>query len=120
MITHLHNIVLYCKDPTASRAWYERVGFTGLRGFLGMHWVGLGDLEIMLHPSEQGPAGACPQLYAAVDDIDAFLKHLLDQGLQPVHHQAPGPLMAPVTTPWGSREVELFAPDGHRWGFLQD
>lgn len=120
MLTHLHNIVLYCTDSAASRAWYERVGFTYLRGFHGMHWVGLGDLEIMLHPSDQGPAGAVPQLYGAVPDIDAFMAHVLRQGLVPVHHQARGPLTAPVTTPWGSRELELVDPDGHRWGFVQD
>ena len=120
MLTHLNNVVLYCTDTEASRTWYEQVGFTYLRGFHGMHWVGLGDLEIMLHPSAEGPAGAVPQLYGAVDDLDAFFQHLVSRGLTPVHHQVEGPLRAPVTTPWGSREVELHDPDGHRWGFVQD
>lgn len=115
-----HHAVLFCRDTEVSRGWYERAGFAWLRGHEGMHWFRLGGGELMLHPSEAGPTGPVPELYVAVDDIDARFAQLRAAGITPVHHQAGGPIDAPHTTPWGSRELEAYDPDGHRWGFVHE
>lgn len=119
MLRGITHVVLYCRDTEAALRWYETVGFRRVRGYDGMYWLAVGDVEVMLHPSDEGPSGAVPELYVSVDDVDALLGTLRDRGLQPVHHQADGPLTEPVTTPWGARELELYDPDGHRWGFVQ-
>lgn len=54
VIGGMHRIVLFCKDPDASKAWYERVGFQYVHGHGGMHWFRWGGGEIMLHPAH-GP-----------------------------------------------------------------
>ena len=77
----IHHIVLYCTAPDASRAWYESAGFHYLRGYGGMHWVALGEVELMLHPHPEGPGPGAPQLYAAVPSLDAHFAHCRDQGL---------------------------------------
>lgn len=115
----LHSVVLFCTDVPASEAWYRKAGFAYLRGFHGMAWFAAGDTEIMLHPSEAGPAGHAPELHVAVQDVDAAFAAAVSAGLTPMDHQNPGPMTAPVTRPWGTREFELEDPDGHRWGFVQ-
>jgi catechol 2,3-dioxygenase-like lactoylglutathione lyase family enzyme len=115
----LHHVVLFCRDTDASAAWYERAGFERLRAYEGMVWFRLGEAELMLHPSDTAPSGEVPELYVAVADVDVVYAHARQVGLGPVHHQAPEGIDGPFTTPWGSREFELYDPDGHRWGFVQ-
>lgn len=120
LITGLHHVVLFCRDTEASRGWYERAGFTYLRGYEGMHWFALGDAEVMLHPGGQGTSPGAPVLHAAVSDVRAAFDHVREQGLSPVDHQASGePLAGPVTRPWGDEEFELQDPDGQWWAFTQ-
>ena len=120
MLRDFDHVVLFCADTERSRQWYEKVGFSYLRGYEGMHWFGLGGVQIMLHPAEAAPSGHRCELYARVDDIDAFFAHLKEQGLSPRDHQQPGIVLeAPVERPWGTREIELLDPDGHEWGFVQ-
>ena len=114
-----HSIVLFCRDTEACRAFYEAVGFRWLRGFEGMHWFALGAAEVMLHPSDTDPGPGAPQLYASAPDVDALFARCRDAGLGPHHHQVDGALVAPHTTPWGTREFDLLDPAGHRWGFVQ-
>lgn len=118
MLTGVHHIVLFCVDTEASRQWYEKAGFNYSHGYDGMHWFELGSTKLMLHPGGKGASESAPKLHAAVADVDALLGRVLDAGLQPFDHQAPGePLTAPVERPWGDREFELTDPDGHDWGF---
>lgn len=118
MLLGLDHVVLFCPDTGAARAWYEAVGFTYEYGYEGMHFLRLGGLRVMLHPAEVGPKGSVPELYATTRDLDALFHRVREKGLAPVHHQVEGPLSAPHTTPWGSREFELYDPAGHRWGFV--
>ncbi|MEM7246571.1 MAG: VOC family protein [Acidobacteriota bacterium] len=121
MISALDHVVLFCKDAEAARRWYEQVGFTYLRGHEGMHWLGLGGIELMLHPADQGPSGQPPMLHARVNDLDALLARCREAGLKPGSHQQPGvELTEPMTMPWGARQFELVDPDGHPWGFLEN
>jgi catechol 2,3-dioxygenase-like lactoylglutathione lyase family enzyme len=119
MLHAIEQIVLYCTDTQRSRDWYGQVGFPYAHGHADLHWFRLGPMRIMLHPSEDGPRGAVPQLYLTTDDVDGLLRELVAKGFEPVHHQAEGVLSEPVTTPWNTREFELYDPDGHRWGFVQ-
>lgn len=115
----LNEIVLYCTDPAASRRWYERLGLPYLRGYADMHWLGAGPVTIMLHPHGERPAGATPQLYLRVDDLDTTFDDLVERGFEPWSHQHEGPLKEPATMSYGAREFELTDPDGHVWGFRE-
>jgi catechol 2,3-dioxygenase-like lactoylglutathione lyase family enzyme len=121
VIQGFHHLVLFCRDTEASKRWYESVGFEYLRGYHGMHWFRLGDGEVMLHPAENGSGGrGTVALHAAVTDVDALYRHVVECGLEPLDHQSDGtPLAGPVTRPWGDREFELCDPDGHNWAFTQ-
>lgn len=119
MIQRLSHLVLFCRDTAASLSWYQAAGFSLAYGHQDMYFLHFGSAQIMLHPSEQGPAGHAPEIYAAVADLDAHFAAVRTAGLVPDHHQVKGPLDAPHTTPWGSREFGLTDPDGHRWGFVQ-
>jgi uncharacterized glyoxalase superfamily protein PhnB len=111
-------IVLYCADTEASRAWYERAGFTYRHGHEDMHWLGAGDVQLMLHPCEGGPEGMSPMFYCTVGDVDAAFAQAVERGFEPTSHQRQGEILAaPITTPWGTREFELVDPDGQVWGF---
>src|SRR6476620_5284475 len=113
----LHHLVLYCRNTEASRDWYASVGFEYLRGYHGMHWFEFGAAEIMLHPAGVDTAAAKPiALHAAVSDVDALFRHIVELGLRPADHQGDGqPLTGPVTRAWGDREFELHDPDGYNW-----
>ena len=120
MIGGFHSLVLFCTDTDASKACYEAAGFTFLRGYEGMNWFSLGDGEVMLHPSDAGPAGHVPEAHAVVDELDRLFEHVRSQGLVPQDHQGDGTaLIAPVVRPWGARVFELVDPDGHRWAFIE-
>ena len=111
-------IVLFCKDVERALAWYRALGFSYLRGYDGMHWVGAGPVEIMLHPAERSSGGSGLCLHAVVDDVHAAFQQAVDAGHQPYDHQQPGAtLTGPVTRPWGAVEFELNDPEGHRWAF---
>ena len=119
-ISEFHHLVLYCTDPDASKVWYEALGFEYLRGYHGMHWFRLGEGEIMLHPSEQGPGAFAPVIHARVSDVEGLFHDVLEQGLKPFDHQQPGvELRQPVERPWGDIEFELKDPDNHVWAFTQ-
>jgi len=116
-----HTAVLFFRDTAAARAWYEAMGFKPLRDYEGMHWLALGEGELMLHPSEKpsGNSGLC--LHAGVQDVDAVFRRAVGAGYEPFDHQQPGEkLTGPVTRAWGSREFEILDPEGHRWAFTQD
>lgn len=111
MIMGLHHVVLFCRDTGASRQWYERAGFTYLRGYDRMHWFKLGDAEVMLHPGGKGTPPGAPVLHAVFDNAR-------ERGLSPVDHEAPDqPLVAPVTRPWGDTEFGVQDPEGQWWAF---
>ena len=119
-ISGLDHIVMYCTDTAASRTWYEAAGFAYLRGFDGMHWFAVGDAEIMLHPSPEGPAGRSQNITVAVPDIDAYFAEAVAKGLTPIHHEQPGvAISGPITQPWGDRLFEMCDPDGYVWGFVE-
>jgi catechol 2,3-dioxygenase-like lactoylglutathione lyase family enzyme len=120
MPERLSSVVLFCRDAEACRAWYVGLGFAYLRGYEGMHWVGLGDVEVMLHPAETSSGGSGLCLHAAVADVDAAFARAREMGLDPYDHQQRGEtLPGPVERPWGVREFELDDPEGHRWAFTQ-
>lgn len=119
MTLRFHHIVLYCRDTEVSRGWYERAGFPYARGYQGMHWFGLGDGEIMLHPGGSGESGNAPTVHVWSADLDAAFARVVEAGLEPFDHHSPGErLAAPVTRPWGDRVFELEDPDGHVWAFI--
>jgi catechol 2,3-dioxygenase-like lactoylglutathione lyase family enzyme len=126
MIKGLHHIVLFCRDPEASRAWYERAGFHYLHGYDGMHWLAFGDAQVMLHPLGEadtdaaGGGHARPVLHVAVDSADAAFAQVVSQGLTPIDHQRPGArIQGPVVREWGDREFELCDPDGQWWAYTE-
>lgn len=115
--------ILFFRDTEAAKGWYEAMGFRHLRGHEGMHWLALGEGEVMLHPAARssggGAEGLC--LHAGVDDVDAVFRRAVAAGLRPFDHQQPGAVLeSPVTRPWGAREFEVLDPEGHRWAFTQD
>jgi uncharacterized glyoxalase superfamily protein PhnB len=120
MLKGVHSIVLFFKDTEAAREWYERIGFTYVRGYEGMHWLKLGDTEIMLHPAEAVMECHSTEIHAAVADVEGFFRHVVRRRLVPYDHRQPGVrIEGPVTRPWGGREFELDDPEGHRWAFTQ-
>jgi catechol 2,3-dioxygenase-like lactoylglutathione lyase family enzyme len=120
MITGLQHAVLFCRDTDASRARYERAGFTYRRGYEGMHWLEMGDAEVMLRPGGEGEVRGRPVLHAAVSDAAAALARARANGLRPLDHQDPGrELTEPVRRPWGDVEFELQDPDGQWWAFTE-
>lgn len=120
MITGFHHIVLFCVDTERSKVWYERAGFPYKRGYGGMHWFGLGEGEVMLHPGGVEAAEGRPTIHVAVSDLDDLFERVKGAGLNPVDHQQPGAhIDEPVTRDWGDREFELQDPDGQWWAFTQ-
>jgi len=119
-ISRLHHLVLFCADTERSRAFYEMLGFTYLRGYDGMYWFALGDAELMLHPAQPGEKVGAPVIHFATPDVDALFARVVAAGLQPLDHQNLGePMQAPVVRPWGDREFELADPDGQWLAFTQ-
>lgn len=120
MIIGFDRVVLMCKDTDATRAWYEKAGFPYLRGFGGMHWLSLGDSEVMLHPAEGPVVASASSIHALVQDADIMFAKVRAAGLDPHDHQQPGVrLEGPVTREWGDREFDLTDPDGQRWAFTE-
>ena len=123
MIQGFHHVVLFCQDTDASKSWYERAGFSYLRGYHGMHWFSLGSGEIMLHPTNQPSihtrAEEITTLHVGVPDVQRSFDAVKANGLEPFHHDGPNPLVAPLERPWGDVEFELCDPDGHLWAFTQ-
>jgi catechol 2,3-dioxygenase-like lactoylglutathione lyase family enzyme len=121
MIKGLHYVVLFSNDTDVSRDWYGKLGFEYLRGFDGMHWFKLGAGELMIHPDDGKVVPQGQSLHAAVEDVDAYFRHVVAQGFRPVEYRVDGirELSGPVTRPWGDREFELADPDGHRWAFTE-
>ena len=115
-----HHLVVFCRDPAATRAFLVRAGYRHLRGYGGMEWVALGPGEIMLHPASEAPPRGGTIVHAAVPDVDAHFARAVDARLEPVDMQAGGArLEAPVTRPWGDREFDLVGPDGETWSFTE-
>ena len=120
MLEAMNYAVLFCKDTDACRAWYEKAGFVYRHGYEGMHWLGVGDDQVMLHPAEESSGGSGLCLHVAVGDVDAHFRHVVEQGLAPYDHQQPGKALdGPVVREWGAREFEMNDPEGHRWAFTQ-
>ena len=63
-----------------------------------MYFLGCAATQLMLHPSDTGPSGAIPMMYANVADLDLAFASAGEKGLHPHHHQVEGPLAAPHTT----------------------
>lgn len=120
MISGFHHVVIFCSDTDASRGWYERAGFTYLRGYEGMHWFALGDGEIMLHPGGRTGRDSKPNLHVTINDAAEHLRLLREAGIEAFDHQNPsGPISEPVERPWGDIEFEVYDPDGQIWVFTQ-
>ncbi|MFD1739561.1 VOC family protein [Bacillus salitolerans] len=119
MLESIHHIVLFCKETELSKEWYEKVGFTYVNGFDGMHWFKLGGTYIMLHPSDTTNPGMTA-IHAGVHNVEEMFQHVVSQGLEPLDHQQDSKRIdAPVERPWGDVEFELVDPDGHQWAFTQ-
>lgn len=119
MIKGLHHIVIFCKDTTISKEWYEKAGFTYKEGYEGMHWFMFGATELMLHPIGEANPGHT-EIHLAVESAQDAFDHIVSQGMEPTDHQQGGAKIdGPVTRPWGAVEFELTDPDGHRWAFTE-
>jgi uncharacterized glyoxalase superfamily protein PhnB len=121
MFKGINNVVIFCSNTEASKAWYEKAGFTTKRAYEGMFWLdaGRGD-EVMLHPTAEKPSGMRTVIHVAVADVRGLFKKVKANGLRPYDHQDPKKdISEPVTMPWGAIEFEMSDPDGTRWAFTQ-
>ena len=94
MFVGVHYYVLFHRDLNAGRAWYESLGFSRLHGGEHGEFFGLpGGGQLMIHPNADGaPAGAKPQLYVTVKDVDACVataERLGGKVLQPLSSRSP-------------------------------
>jgi hypothetical protein len=93
--------VIFCSNTEASKAWYEKAGFTTKRAYEGMFWLdaGRGD-EVMLHPTAEKPSGMRTVIHVAVADVRGLFKKVKANGLRPYDHQDPKKdISEPVTMP---------------------
>ena len=118
LIQELHQIIVFCRDQTASRDWYERAGFAFLRFEDGAYRFELGRGEIVLEPGTR-QAREAQTIRVVVRDVLEHFHTVQIRGLIPFHHDEPDPLEAPSIRPWGDVEFELRDPDGYIWAFVQ-
>lgn len=119
MFEGINHIVIFCKDTSVSKHWYERLGFDYLNGYEGMHWFMFNGQKLMIHPVEEANPGLTT-IHIGVKDVNNVFDHCFSQGLEPIDHQQPGEkINSPVRRPWGAIEFELIDPDGHKWAFTQ-
>jgi catechol 2,3-dioxygenase-like lactoylglutathione lyase family enzyme len=117
--------ILNVSDIKASFAWFQKLGWTKAWDwsdpptFAG---VRAGDCLIFLCQGAQGGRGRSPVketfgpggsetgdrgvwMSVWVDDVDAFHRHCLDQGIEIA--------FPPTDMPWKVREMHIRHPDGH-------
>lgn len=115
----LKYFVFYSKNTEKSKAWYEKVGFEYLRGFDGMYWFKVGEVEIMLHPVEDKKESGDAQYHIHVDDVHTFIQQVKEAGFQPVDSHHMTPINEPVVREWGT-DFALIDPDQYTWVFITE
>jgi catechol 2,3-dioxygenase-like lactoylglutathione lyase family enzyme len=119
MFEGIKHIVIFCKNTQKSKEWYHKLGFTYQRGYEGMHWFAINNMELMLHPVEDANPGYTT-VHLKVKDVAELFNYVITQGLEPLDHQQSGTKISkPVKRQWGDIEFELIDPDGHKWAFTQ-
>jgi catechol 2,3-dioxygenase-like lactoylglutathione lyase family enzyme len=118
LIQELHQIIVFCRDQNASRAWYELAGFEFMRFEDGSYRFELGRGEIVLEPGTR-QAREAQTIRVMVRDVLEHFHTVRSRRLEPFHHDEPDPLEAPSIRPWGDVEFELRDPDGYIWAFVQ-
>lgn len=114
----LKYIVLFNKDTNKSKEWYAKVGFEYVRGFDGMHWFRVGEVEVMLHPADEKDNSGDAQYHIAVEDVHSFFNKMKQAGLQPVDDHSMEIVTEPVKRDRGT-DFGLADPDGYLWVFTQ-
>lgn len=115
------NLIFWVQENKLSEKFYKKLGFEVVRSDDELSVVGLHDFEIWLVNMRDDVQFAADvfahqkgkgiYVYVAVDDVDAYHKQLIENGIAPHTH--------PKDWPWGNREFVVKDPDGYKLCFWQ-
>jgi uncharacterized glyoxalase superfamily protein PhnB len=102
-------------DFATAKAFFQDLGFVVLWESDGYAELRLGGACFILQDFQNQEMQNNLMLFAAVDDLDRWWRHVNDSG---VLDRYPGVRATPPTDyPWGQREVHLIDPAGVCWHF---
>ena len=118
MLQELNSILLYVQDISASKEFYEKLGFeiseyddAGFNALLGNFAIQCYDQEqVEFKKDFEGvEKGAGVFFSILVENIDDYYKQLIENGITPSSE--------PRDWEWGNREFVAKDPDGYRYVF---
>ncbi len=114
---------IYVKDIETTAKFYDMLGFLKSKqesGYLSlrMNWYFVDfhqedkkEVPEFYKEKDLNNKGEGIFIYLSVDDVDAYHKFLVDQGIKPASE--------PENTPWGNREFMVLDPDGYKLVFFK-
>lgn len=113
-VTGLSAVTLAVRDMARATAFYDKLGFEQLFGGADAEFTsykaGGGYLNLILtHGGAQWTWWGRAIFY--VEDVDAFHRNALEQGLEPS--------AKPADAHWGERYFHISDPDGHELSFAK-
>ena len=114
---------IYVKDIETTAKFYDLLGFLKSKEesdylsmrmnwyFVDFHQQDKKDIPNFYKEKDLSNKGAGIFIYLSVDDVDAYHKFLIEQGIKPEGE--------PVNTSWGNREFMVHDPDGYKLVFFK-
>jgi catechol 2,3-dioxygenase-like lactoylglutathione lyase family enzyme len=111
-------ITMFVADPQRSKEFYERVfdvpvAFEDANSaafnfkHIIVNLLNVSQAPGLIGPAEVATSGSRMQLTIWVDDTDAVVKRLAENGVELLN--------GPIDRPWGVRTAAFADPDGHVW-----
>ncbi len=118
MLDDVGAITMFVADPQRSKEFYERVfdvpvAFEDANSaafnfkHIIVNLLNVSQAPGLIGPAEVATSGSRMQLTIWVDDTDAVVKRLAENGVELLN--------GPIDRPWGVRTAAFADPDGHVW-----
>ncbi|HWH82938.1 MAG TPA: VOC family protein [Burkholderiaceae bacterium] len=104
------------RDFALSQRFYAALGFESVWSNAEFAFLRHGDAAFLLQNFHVAEHSANFMMQLAVRDVDAWWAHLNGRGVAQTFGVR---IDAPVTQPWGQREIVLFDPSGVLWRIAQ-
>ncbi len=114
-LTALKPFIPSGKDFPAAKRFFLDLGFSMNWEAPGLAELQLGAAAFLLQDFHHQDMQDNLMMYATVDDLDAWWKHIQTSGV--LTRYAGVRAKAPTDYPWGQREVHLVDPAGVCWHF---